>query len=48
MFSYYLDKGHSLDKLINLSHTEKIFYQQSMLHNRKLEIAKHNAMWGGK
>lgn len=48
MFSYYLDKGHDLDKLMNLSHTKKIFYYQAMLNNQKLEIEKHNAIWGGK
>lgn len=48
MLSYYLDKGHDLEKLMNLSHTDKIFYQQAMLHNKEQEIIKHNAMWGRK
>lgn len=28
--SYYLDKGHRLDYLLNLSYEDKIFLQESM------------------
>lgn len=30
MLHYYLEKGHSLKSLLNLSYTEKIFYIASM------------------
>lgn len=28
--SYYLDKGHKLDYLLNLSYEEQLFFQRSM------------------
>lgn len=33
MYSYYLDRGFDLDKLINLSSSEKAFYIASMKVN---------------
>jgi hypothetical protein len=37
MFSYYLDKGHSLKELLNLSKLEKLFFIASMQNNLKIE-----------
>lgn len=33
MFSYYIDRGHSLNELINLTTDEKDFYIASMFYN---------------
>lgn len=33
MFSYYIDRGHSLNELINLTTDEKDFYIASMIYN---------------
>ncbi len=30
MLHYYLEKGHSLKSLLNLSYTERLFYMASM------------------
>lgn len=40
MYSYYLNKGIDLVKLINLSYLEKQFYIASMEVNREEEVNK--------
>ncbi len=40
MYSYYLNKGIDLDKLLNLSTLEKHFYIASMEQHREEEINK--------
>jgi hypothetical protein len=47
MYSYYLNKGVDLEKLINLNSIEKHFYIASMQINRQEEVDKINAMLGG-
>lgn len=42
MYSYYLNKGIDLDKLINLSFLEKQFYIASMLTHKEDEVNKFN------
>jgi len=43
MYAYYLDKGHTLESLINLSILEKLFYAEAMCYNVDIEAKK----WGG-
>ena len=43
MYAYYLQRGHSLDKLLNLSFVEKLFYKNAM----ELEQEKILKMLGG-
>lgn len=40
MYSYYLNKGIDLDKLINLSFIEKQFYIASIYINKEEEVNK--------
>ncbi|XAO13707.1 hypothetical protein TPELBph1_CDS0013 [Terrisporobacter phage TPELB_ph1] len=40
MYSYYLNKGIDLNKLMNLSYLEKQFYIASMEVNREYEDSK--------
>ena len=40
MYSYYLNKGVDLDKLVNLTSLEKQFYIASMFINREEEAEK--------
>nr|DAR10421.1 MAG TPA: hypothetical protein [Caudoviricetes sp.] len=47
MISYYLQKGFSLDYLLNLSTLEKIFFYESMDFHIKLESKKLQKMMGG-
>lgn len=47
MYSYYLQKGHSLDELINLSFAAKIFYQQSMIVELEQKAEILSALGGG-
>lgn len=42
MYSYYLNKGIDLDKLINLSFLEKQFYIACMQINKEDEVNKFN------
>ncbi len=42
MYSYYLNKGIDLDKLINLSFIEKQFYIASICVNKEEEVNKFN------
>lgn len=42
MYSYFVARGHQLDYLINLSYTEKIFFQEAMARELELEAQK----WG--
>lgn len=44
MYSYYLNKGIDLDKLINLSTLEKYFYIASMEQHRQEEIEKNSIL----
>ena len=44
MYSYYLNKGIDLDKLINLSALEKYFYIASMEQHRQEEIEKNSIL----
>jgi len=34
MIAYYLDRGHSLEYLMNLGYYEKIIFQASMFKNK--------------
>lgn len=43
MIHYYIQRGHSLDELINLSSSEKAFFCASMILAREEEMKK----WGG-
>ena len=43
MYAYYLQRGHSLDKLLNLSFAEKLFYKNAM----ELEQERMLNMLGG-
>lgn len=43
MYAYYLHRGHSLQELINLSMTEKLFYKNAM----DLGIERVSALIGG-
>jgi len=47
LISYYLQKGFSLDYLLNLSTLEKIFFYESMEFHIKLESKKLQKMMGG-
>nr|DAI09290.1 MAG TPA: hypothetical protein [Caudoviricetes sp.] len=47
MISYYLQKGFSLDYLLNLSTLEKIFFYESMKFHIELESKKFQKMMGG-
>ncbi len=38
MVSYYLQKGHSLQYLLNLTEEEKLFFIESMVVNRQEQI----------
>lgn len=42
MYSYYLNRGIDLDKLINLSYLEKQFYIACMQTNKEDEANKFN------
>lgn len=42
MYSYYLNKGIDLNKLINLSYLEKQFYIASMQISREEDMNKFN------
>lgn len=44
MYAYYLQRGHSLERLLQLSFTEKLFYRNAM----ELEVERMSAMIGGK
>lgn len=48
MYSYYLQRGHKLDDLLNLSYLEKVFYTESMLYQLDLQAEKYKVMAGGK
>ncbi|MBQ5682771.1 MAG: hypothetical protein IIV26_04555 [Peptococcaceae bacterium] len=43
MYAYYLQKGHRLDELLNLSFAAKLFYKNAM----ELEQEKTVKMLGG-
>lgn len=47
MYSYYVDRGYDLAKLINMSLIEKTFYYESMIYNKDERVEEHNAKWGG-
>ena len=40
MYSYYLNKGIDIDKLVNLSFIEKQFYIASICVNKEEEVNK--------
>lgn len=42
MIAYYLQKGHSIDKLVNLSSTEKLFFMGAM----EIEAERRAKMYG--
>ena len=43
MYAYYLQRGHSLDELLQLSFAEKLFYRNAM----EVEQEKIVTMLGG-
>ncbi|MDF2612778.1 MAG: hypothetical protein K0S71_564 [Clostridia bacterium] len=47
MYSYYINRGHRLGDLINLTFTEKVFYSESMRYEQEKEAEKYRAMFGG-
>ncbi|OHW62905.1 hypothetical protein EUAN_06890 [Andreesenia angusta] len=48
MYAYYLQRGHSLEKLINLPYVEKYFYFEAMNHSIEEENERYEKMFGGK
>lgn len=46
MYAYYINRGHSLDYLLNMSKAEKIFFSEAMLFEIKREEAKYKALFG--
>lgn len=47
MYAYYINRGHKLEDLINLSYTERVFYSEAMLYEIEKETEKYNKMFGG-
>ena len=47
MYSYYLQKGHSLQDLLGLSFAEKMFYTQSMIVELEQKAEIVGALGGG-
>lgn len=47
MYSHFLNKGHSLDKLINLSYLERQFYIASMSYDIENKSKEISTMFGG-
>lgn len=47
MYSYYLQKGHSLQGLLGLSFAEKMFYTQSMIVELEQKAEIMGALGGG-
>lgn len=47
MYSYYLQKGHSLKELVNLTYAEQVFYMESMIYEIERENKKYSAIMGG-
>lgn len=47
MYAYYINRGHKLEDLLNLSFVEKIFYSEAMEYEIKRETEKYNALFGG-
>ncbi|CAI3699904.1 conserved hypothetical protein [Clostridium neonatale] len=49
--AYYINRGHSLEYLLNLTETEKLFFIESMnleIENKvKFEEMKYKALLGG-
>ncbi|ARE87117.1 hypothetical protein [Clostridium formicaceticum] len=46
MYAYYLSKGHTLNSLLSLSFTEKLFYVEAMNYMIEQEQEKYKAMFG--
>lgn len=46
MYAYYISKGHTLDSLLSLTYTEKIFYVESMNYMLEQEAEKYKQMFG--
>jgi len=46
MYSYYLNRGHVLEDLLNLSYLEKVFYTESMFYQLDLEKERYQALAG--
>lgn len=44
MIAYYLDRGHTLNELLNLDYYSKIFYLSSMLANHEEDIEEKIAL----
>ena len=42
MYSYFVARGHQLSYLLNLSYTEKIFFQETMARELEIEAKKWN------
>lgn len=43
MYSHFVNKGHSLDYLLNLRIVEKLFFMVAM----SKDIENYNKIWGG-
>lgn len=43
MINFYIKKGYDIEKLVNLSFYEKIFFIEAM----KLEFEEDKKKWGG-
>lgn len=48
MYAYYVVRGHTLESLLSLDYTEKLFYVESMELAIRLENEKYNAMFGSR
>lgn len=47
MYAHYINRGHRLDELINMSHIDKLFYLASMRVEEDKKIEFYNAFLGG-
>lgn len=47
MYAYYINRGHKLEDLLNLSFLEKIFYSEAMDYELTREAEKYKALFGG-
>lgn len=44
MLAYYLDRGHTLNELLNLDYYSKLFYISAMLSNHEEDIEEKIAL----
>lgn len=47
MYAYYINRGHTLEYLLNLTFTEKIFYSEAMKYEIERETKKYESLLSG-